>query len=134
MSENTTTKTRSGSETRQRRHSRPIRLDDAELAICEEAASRLGVTFSSFARAAMLTTAQGKAVGFPARSVRRPPVERELLAQTLGQLGKVGSNLNQIAHQGHAHHQIDMTAVEHAIGELRDMLPVLMDALGRKVA
>lgn len=31
------------------------------------------------------------------RAVRRPPVEWKALAQLLGELGKCGSNLNQIA-------------------------------------
>lgn len=125
-------RSRSGSEKRQRRHSRPIRLDDGELAEVEEAASRRGLTFSSFSRAAMLSAARGEiGVTMPARSVRRPPIERELLARVLGQLGKIGSNLNQVgraANMGRAEGE----EIAAAVAEVRGAATAVMQAMGRR--
>ena len=66
------------------------------------------------------------------RAVRRPPIERKELARLLGHLGKVGSNLNQLAHafnrNGQAPALAELNAIRQQIGELRD---ALMQALGR---
>lgn len=86
----TARKARSGSETRQRGGVARMRLSAQEQAQLEAAAERAGMTVSSFMRHQCLGSAGP-------RAVRRPPVERAALAQLLGQLGKVGSNLNQIA-------------------------------------
>lgn len=89
----------SGSEKRQRTERAFTRYSPAELAEVQDAASRYGVTVGTFTRSAALTAARGEGLSaLPVRSVRRPPVEREALARLLGQLGKVGGNLNQLAH------------------------------------
>jgi hypothetical protein len=55
-----------------------------------EGAARAGLSVGAYLRAL--------AVGNPGpRSVRRPPVERAELARLLGHIGKLGSNVNQIA-------------------------------------
>src|ERR1700744_5085787 len=80
----------SGSENRARTASLTIRLPDEERATIDAAAERAGLTAGSHARAVLL--------GAPApRQVRRPPAERAELARLLGELGKVGGNLNQLA-------------------------------------
>ena len=79
-----------GSETRVRTTHLTIRLSTDERATIDHAADRSGLTPGSYARQVML--------GAPVpRQVRRPPVERRELARLLGELGHVGSNLNQIA-------------------------------------
>lgn len=80
----------SGSEKRQRTAAILVRLTPEERAAAEEAASRAGLSLASFARGQMLG-------GRPPRAARRPPVEKAQLALILAQLGKIGSNLNQIA-------------------------------------
>lgn len=85
-----TRKTRSGSETRQRGETAWLRLTPGERAQLDERAERAGMTVSAYMRHQCLGEAGP-------RAVRRPPVERAALAQLLGQLGKIGSNLNQIA-------------------------------------
>lgn len=66
------------------------------------------------------------------RAVRRPPVERRELARMLGHLGKVGSNLNQIAHafnrDREVPHLTELKLIREQVKELRD---ALMAALGR---
>ncbi|MDN3568717.1 plasmid mobilization relaxosome protein MobC [Paeniroseomonas aquatica] len=85
-----TRKARSGSEKRQRADLAWMRLTPAERAQLDELAERAGMTVSAYMRHQCLGSAGP-------RAVRRPPVERAALAQLLGQLGKVGSNVNQIA-------------------------------------
>ena len=118
-------KSRRGTETRKRSTPVTTRYDDAELAALDEAASKAGLTRASYQRVQSLATPP------KTRSTRRAPIERELLARTLGQLGRVGNNLNQIAHaaniDGAPRHDIMAT-----IADLRDLLPVIMEAMGRK--
>ena len=85
-----TRKRRSGSQTRQRSLRPSMACTPEERAQLEAAAERAGMTLSTYMRYQCLGAAGP-------RAVRRPPVERAALAQLLGQLGKVGSNVNQIA-------------------------------------
>jgi len=84
-------KRRSGSEKR-RRATGPVlvRLLPEERAAVEEKAATAGLSLAAFGRACMLGDAGP-------RAKKRPPVDRELLARTNGELNRVGNNLNQIA-------------------------------------
>ena len=88
-------------------------------------ASRVGLSVGAYLRALALGSAGP-------RAVRRPPVERKELARLLGHLGKVGSNLNQLAHaynrDGSVPGADELNAIRQQVGELRD---ALMAALGR---
>jgi hypothetical protein len=118
---------RSRSGTDKRKKSVPVttRYDAAELAALDEAASKAGLTRASYQRVQTLSTPP------KTRSTRRAPVEREMLALALGQLGRVGNNLNQIARaaniDGAERHNVMAT-----VADLRDLLPLFMEALGRK--
>ena len=114
----------SGSEIRQRRHRRTIRFDDTELARVEGDAERAGLMFGSYARQVLL--------GAPgARQVRRPPVERKELARLLGELGHVGSNLNQLAHHANAGRPITRRDIGDALLKLSIVRDAILVALGR---
>ncbi len=63
-------------------------LDDH--AFIGETAAQAGMSIGAFLR----TLALGMA---GARAVKRPRIEREQLAKLLGEIGKLGSNVNQIA-------------------------------------
>ena len=83
-------RTRSGSQRRQRSQLAGMACTPDERAQLEAAAEKAGMSVSAFMR--------HQCFGTPGpRAVRRPPVERAALAQLLAQLGKCGSNLNQIA-------------------------------------
>ena len=114
----------SGSEKRQRTKLVMIRLTPRELAEVEEAASRAGLTLSSYGRAQMLGA-------LPPRSVRRPPVEKELLAKVLGQLGKAGSNLNQVARAANLGKE-EFDDVKAVVTEIQLVAHSVMQALGRR--
>ena len=96
-----------------------------EFAQLDEAASRTGLSRAAYQRVQSLHTPP------KTRSTRRAPIERELLAKTLGQLGKIGSNLNQIAHAANMDEsgRIDIEAM---LAELRGLLPSILKSLGRK--
>jgi hypothetical protein len=102
-----------------------VRCSVKERAAIQQRADQAGLSVGAYLR----TQALGDA---GPRSVRRPPVERKELARLLGHLGKVGSNINQLAR---AFNQVgrfpgfpELVAIRREVGELRD---ALMMALGR---
>lgn len=105
-------KTRSGSQRRQRAKLAGMACTAEERAQLEAAAERAGLTVSAYMR--------HQCLGTPGpRAVRRPPVERAALAQLLAQLGKVGSNLNQIARALNSDRQVLPSDIGEAVAEVR---------------
>jgi hypothetical protein len=103
----------------------PVRCTVRERAAIRAGAERAGLSVGAFMRASALGNAGP-------RAVRRPPVERKELARLLGHLGKVGSNVNQLARG------FNVTGVLPGFPELlgiredvRQMRDALMKALGR---
>jgi hypothetical protein len=117
---------RSGTETRQRKRMLGVRVTDAEMAEIEAQATRAGLTPSSYARSVLLSA--------PApRARRRPSIEAEAMGRLLGELGKVGSNLNQIAHHMNAgRNEVSPAAMEAALSEVADIRAAILEAMGRK--
>jgi Bacterial mobilisation protein (MobC) len=119
-------KSRSGSENRQRCVLVGFRALPSEVAAIDAAADRVGLTRSSYGRACMLSPPQ-------MRATRRPPVNQVALAKLLGDIGKIGSNVNQIARQlnsGRNPEEVaDIAATLRAIWEMRD---AVLLALGMK--
>lgn len=54
------------------------------------------------------------------------------IAKLLGEVGKIGSNVNQIAHQLNAGTGTSSNAIAAALADVADMRAALMEALGRK--
>jgi hypothetical protein len=125
MTEAISTRSRRGSETRKKTIPVTTRYDAAEFAELDEAASRAGLTRASFQRVQSLATTP------KTRSTRRAPIEREALAKILGALGKIGGNMNQIAHASHLGLGVEAQLVG-TMKDLRATLPVMLEALGRK--
>ncbi len=102
-----------------------VRCTAKERALIDAAATEAGLSVGAYLR----TLALGKP---GPRAVRRPPVERKELARLLGHLGKVGSNLNQLAHafnrNGRAPVLAELNGIRAHVIEMRD---ALMAALGR---
>jgi hypothetical protein len=117
-------RTRSGSQTRQRTLRPSMACTPGEFAQLSVAAERVGLSVSSFMRMQCLGTK-------PPRAARRPTVETALLAQTLAHLGKVGSNVNQIARQLNSGGDVppDIAA---AVDEVRAVAQAVMRALGKR--
>ena len=118
--------TRSGSEKRQRTHVGRMRCTPAEYAQLEAAAESAGLHIGPFMRMQCLGTPGP-------RAARRPPVERAALAQILAQLGKCGSNLNQIARE--LNRGRDTPAdIPEAIAEFRAVCADIVRVLGKSAA
>jgi hypothetical protein len=115
---------RSGSEARQRAGVIGFRANAAERAELEAAAERVGLTLGSYIRA--------RALAKPAtRATRRPTVEQAALAQLLAQLGKCGSNLNQMARVLNSGGDVPRDIPE-ALADFRAACADIMRALGRE--
>lgn len=84
-------KKRHGTEKRQRQKVTPIRWEMAEFNKVAARANRAGLSFGAFMRALGLDGDSG------ARSLRIPPVDKQVLLQYQGQLGRLNNNANQIA-------------------------------------
>ncbi len=117
-------KKKSGSETRQRTSNVLIRFTPEEREEVEQKASRAGLTLSSYGRHQMLNGAQP-------RAVKRPPVEVEAIALLLAALGKIGSNLNQIARHLNRGDPAS-SLIDEALAEARLLKDHLRRFLGRR--
>ncbi len=114
----------SGSGKRIRSRILTARFDDAEFEMVVTAAEKAGLTVSSYARQTLL--------GAPApRQVRRPPVERRELVRLLGELGKVGGNLNQIAKAANSGVVVYGNEIDAALAGLLEVRSAILSALGR---
>lgn len=116
----------SGSEKRARTAHLTFRLNDEERALIEAKADAAGgLTPGSYAREILL--------GAPApRPVRRRSPDRKLLAQLLGQLGKIGGNLNQLAKDRNHGLMLYENEILTALEELKAAREALLDGLGRR--
>jgi hypothetical protein len=86
------TKSRRGSETRKKSHAVTVRFGEVEFADLDERARVAGLTMPAYIRELTVPPAKRQT-----RGTHRPSIERELAARILAQLGKLGSNVNQIA-------------------------------------
>jgi hypothetical protein len=103
----------------------PVRSNESERAAISEKATRAGLSVGAFLRSLALGDAGP-------RAVRRPPIERKELARLLGHLGKVGSNINQLAHAFNRDRILPGFPELLAIREdIKQMRAALMKALGR---
>jgi hypothetical protein len=117
-------KKRSGSDTRQRAGIVTFRATAGERAELTLAADRAGLSVGSYVR--------GRALTVPTtRAVRRPTVERAALSQILAQLGKCGSNLNQIARALNAGGE-ERSDLRSAVAEFRAACAAVMQAMGKR--
>ena len=115
---------RSGSETRTRGGIIGVRVSVAERAELEAAADRAGLTLGSYIRERVLSAPQ-------TRAVRRPPIEKKLLAQLLGQLGRVGGNIHQIVKHMNFGTGVMHDELRSALASFEEAAAAIMEAMGR---
>ncbi len=113
-----------GSETRARNRVIPVRVTPAEHASITADAERAGLRTGSYARGVLLQAPTP-------RQVRRPPVERKELARLLGELGHLGSNLNQIARASNVGEPPEQEELSEALTGLARIRAAILSALGR---
>ena len=114
-----------GSNKRQRTKFVIARLTDQEHAALTELAEKRGLSPGALIRQTLLGVPPGP-------NVRRPTADTKLLVKALAELGKIGSNINQIAHHLNAGRPGDATeaTIEAALRELLEWRTALMQALG----
>lgn len=93
-----------------------VRCTADQLTRIRDDADRAGLSIGAYLRAL--------AIGMPGpRSVRHPPVERKELARVLAELGKIGSNINQIGKYVNTTRnppgQRELTLMREDIGKMR---------------
>ena len=113
----------SGSETRRRNTSIMVRVTPEERDVIDDLALRRGLTLGAFLRAAALGDAGP-------RSLTRIPADAAMLQQLLGQIGKVGGNLNQIARQMNTGGAADAAEVRAALAAFDEVRQAILTALG----
>lgn len=116
--------TRSGSETRQRTIVRKVRLNDKEEATVRALMARTGLSLGALIRHALLNVD-------PPRAARRPTVEVEAAARLLAQLGKIGSNINQLTHYAHLG-KFKSEEIDMALRDLMELRIACLKALGQE--
>lgn len=112
----------SGSETRQRTVTLSARLTPAEAELVRSQANRAGVSVAALIRHALFNQS-------PPRAARQPTVDRQQIAQLIGQLGLLKAALKDTAERGTSDHCNAL--IDAAFRDLADMRAALMEALGR---
>jgi hypothetical protein len=109
-----------GSNKRRRPRQSLVRWTDEEFNAVSAKADKAG-----FIRAAALGDAGP-------RAQRRPPADYKLLRQILGQLGRIGNNLNQIARALHAGQLASIPELRAALQAYNAVRDAIFEALGKK--
>lgn len=117
----------SGSEARQLTEVVRFRASKVETTSMLAAANEANVSVSSYIRAKVLDGTPIKRT----RSRQRPVQDAELLVKLLGQLGKVGNNLNQIAHRLNSDENVTRAQVVKTLADVHDVRNELLKTLGR---
>jgi hypothetical protein len=115
----------SGTEKRARNRHITIRLTEDERATVDAAAADAGLTPGSYVRQVVL--------GAPVpRQGKRRPAEKAELVRLLAEVGKIGSNINQLAHRANSGNTVGAKEMATALAGLHKMRASLLRALGRE--
>jgi hypothetical protein len=112
--------------TRKRHRHMPysIRFSPEERDRAKRLSEQCGLPLSALIRHALFNSP-------PPRAVRRPTINHQAVAKLLGELGKLGSNINKLARHANAgRYQTD--SVELAMRALLELRTACMEALGRE--
>lgn len=103
-----------------------IRFSPAELAKLQANADRAGLATGAYVRQVLLEAK-------PPRQSRRPVVDAELLSWCLAELGKVGSNVNQLARTANQGITPDIDHLKIACECVMEIRTAILLALGYDV-
>lgn len=112
----------SGSERRRRTYILAVRLNDGEKEDLDARIETAGITKAAYARFALFNKP-------PPRAARRPTADHRAVASLLGHLGKIGSNINQLAKHANAG-RYQENSVESALLDLAELRVACLKALG----
>jgi hypothetical protein len=111
---------RSGSEKRQRTRILTVRLTPQEVATVRQKAEAHGQSVGALLRANLLHV-----------RLRPSRIDQQVAARLLGQLGKIGSNINQLAKHANAG-RYQESSIELALRDLGELRIVCLQALGQE--
>jgi len=114
-----------GSDKRRRLRQSLVRWTDEEFNALAAKADKAGLAVAAFMRAAALGDAGP-------RAQRRPPADHKALRQILGELGRVGNNLNQIARALNAGEQAHLPELKDTLRAYLVLRDAIFAALGKK--
>lgn len=115
----------SGSDKRQRNKRFSMRLMDDEFNRIAAKADKAGLAFTAFMRAAALDGDAGP------RAQRRPPADHKALRQLLGEVGRIGNNINQIARALNTGEKANLPDLQQALRAYIDIRNRIFEALGK---
>jgi len=118
---------RSGTEIRKRGSVLTARFSAQEAAAIRRLADESGQSQASLIRQALLGAAPPPAVV----QTHRASLDQAAVAKVLAQLGKIGSNVNQLAHYAHLG-RFHTNSIEVALRDLSEMRSACLEALGHE--
>ena len=116
----------SGSDKRQRGVTVTVRLSEDERTRLDDLSSRSGLAAGAFMRAAAFGDAGP-------RAQRRPPADHKALRQLLGECGRLGNNINQIARRLNADGPLDIPELREALAAYLDIRAAILRALAMEI-
>jgi len=116
----------SGSDKRQRNKRRSVRFTADEFNRIASKADNSGLGFAAFLRAAALDGDAGP------RAQRRPPADHKALRQLLGEVGRIGNNINQIARALNSGEKASLPDLQAALRAYTEIRNGILEALGKK--
>ena len=114
---------RSGTETREKTKVVGVRVNMAELADLQRKADDAALSVPAFIRSRLLDEVFTKGRQAP------PSIDKKLLSMILGQLGKVGNNINQIAKRLNEGGSVGAERVTAAIDDFEQIRDLLIETL-----
>jgi len=111
-----------GLEQNQRTCMFPVRLTEVERAALDERAAQTGYSRAALIRHALFSSPMP-------RSIPRPTIEHQEVARLLGELGRIGGNINQLARHANAG-RFQSNSIELALRELLTLRAACLKALG----
>ena len=118
-------KRKSGSDKRKRTKTWSVRFTPQEAEQVKAIADRSGLPVAALLRQNLLDAP-------PPRAARKPTVNHKAVAKLLGQLGKIGSNLNQLTKHANAG-RYQENSIELALRDLAELRTACLQALGREL-
>lgn len=115
---------RQTSNSRKRQIVLTARFNEQEAHAIRQIAAQTGLSLGALLRHALLE--------IPAPHARhRPSVDHEAVARLLGELGKIGSNINQLAYYAHLG-RFQSNSIDVALRDLMELRLACLQALGRE--
>jgi hypothetical protein len=114
-----------GSDKRRRTRQSLVRWTDEEFNAIAAKADKAGLAVAAFMRAAALGDAGP-------RAQRRPPADHVALRKILGDIGRIGNNLNQITRALNARQQLRLPELKKVLLACLAIRDAIFEALGKK--